>query len=175
MKNDGAKIDSFNITKNHSMVDISKTYTKEELNHYEKLCNMKIIESIPIFARGYEGASDDKILEGYNIDKEDVRIVCIGDFDVVPCGGTHLKNTNDLLFVKIVKFKHTKKGTRMWIKSGIDALIDIQKTYDIKNESMKLLSANEETLCDLIEEKIKENKKIKKELFMLQREINSCK
>ena len=171
-ENDGANIDSFNITKEHSMVDISKIYTKEELENYEIKCNLKIAEAIPIFARGYEESSDDKLLEGYNIDKDKVRIVCIGNFDVVPCGGTHLNNTKDLLIVKIVKFKTTKKGTRMWIKAGIDALKDIQKTYDLKNDLVQLTSSNEDNIFSFISEKLKDNKNLKKEINKLKGEIN---
>jgi alanyl-tRNA synthetase len=99
--------------------------------------NLKIIEEI--YPR-------DKVLEKYSglrgkIPKENpIRVIKIEDLDVICCGGTHLKNINDIGVIHIYEFKGGNEIKFYVGSNSIDSItrtnIDLLKL--IQRESVKL-------------------------------------
>jgi len=59
-----------------------------------------------------------------------MRIVSIEDFDIEACGGTHVKQTDEIELIKITRTKRIQDGVvRIEFVSG-DTAIDYVKQYD---------------------------------------------
>jgi len=66
-----------------------------------------------------------------------IRVVEIKDWDLAPCGGTHLRTTAEAGPIKVVGFERWKKGgTRVYATAGWEALEDYVK----KHEALKTLA-----------------------------------
>jgi len=55
-----------------------------------------------------------------------IRVVRMGEFDTVACGGTHVERTGAVGLLKIVRIERYKGGTRVGFKCGGRALADFQ-------------------------------------------------
>lgn len=61
-----------------------------------------------------------------------VRLVAIGDYDLVACGGTHLKSSAEALPIKVLGVEKVKGGlNRLTFRAGEEALAD----YALKHEA----------------------------------------
>jgi alanyl-tRNA synthetase len=60
-----------------------------------------------------------------------IRVVRMGEFDTVACGGTHVERTGAVGLLKIVRIERYKGGTRVGFKCGGRALTDFQSTLRI--------------------------------------------
>src|SRR5574344_1026469 len=73
--------------------------TKEEVKNIEKRMNELIEEDLPVT---FEYADRSTIPEGVKLDKlpddasETIRLVRIGDYDVCPCIGKHVRSTSQI-------------------------------------------------------------------------------
>lgn len=50
--------------------------------------------------------------------EEDVRVVCIGELDVSPCGGTHCASTSEVGVLRVLGSERYKGGTRVTFAAG---------------------------------------------------------
>lgn len=66
---------------------------------------------------------------------ENIRVVAIGDFEHVPCGGTHVARTSEIRLITILSAEHYKGLTRVTFAAG--------------ERARKLLEARSQTLADL--------------------------
>ena len=71
-----------------------------------------------------------------------IRVVEIGDWDLAPCGGTHLRSSAEAGPIKVLGFERWKKGgTRVYATAGWEALEDYaQKHAALKNLAQKFAS-----------------------------------
>src|SRR5690606_23799317 len=54
-----------------------------------------------------------------------VRLVAVGDYDLVACGGTHLRSSAEALPVKLLGLEKVRGGlTRVTFRAGAEALAD---------------------------------------------------
>lgn len=93
----------------------SKALSAEELAKVEQLVNEKIAESILVVTEemGIEDAKKKGAMalfgEKYGAT---VRVVSMGDFSMELCGGTHVRNTGDIGFFKIISESGVAAGVR---------------------------------------------------------------
>ena len=93
----------------------SQALTTEEIAKVEQIVNEKIAEAIVVATEemGIEDAKKKGAMalfgEKYG---ETVRVVSMGDFSVELCGGTHVKNTGDISFFKILSESGVSAGVR---------------------------------------------------------------
>lgn len=93
----------------------SQAMTEEEIACVESIVNEKIAENIAVVTE--EMSIDDAKNKGamalfgekYG---ETVRVVTMGDFSMELCGGTHVKNTGDIAFFKILSESGVSAGVR---------------------------------------------------------------
>ncbi len=89
--------------------------TEADLAKVEAIVNEKIFEEIPVTTVETDQATGKKMgAIALFSDKygDKVRVVSIGDFSIEFCGGTHVKNTNELGLFKIVSETGIGAGTR---------------------------------------------------------------
>src|SRR5690606_373040 len=71
-----------------------------------------------------------------------VRLVAVGDYDLVACGGTHLRNSAEALPVKLLGLEKVRGGlTRVTFRAGAEALADHAARHAVLAELSPLLSA----------------------------------
>lgn len=89
--------------------------TEEDLAKVEAIVNEKIFEEIPVTTTVTDQETGKKMgAIALFSDKygDKVRVVSVGDFSIEFCGGTHVKNTNELGLFKITSETGIGAGTR---------------------------------------------------------------
>ncbi len=93
----------------------SQAVTAEELAKVEQIVNAQIAANLPVVTEemSIEDAKKKGAMalfgEKYG---ESVRVVSMGDFSMELCGGTHVKNTGDIAFFKILSESGVAAGVR---------------------------------------------------------------
>lgn len=95
----------------YSRVDFHPiAFTDEMLQELENACNEKISKNYPVTITTMERSELEAKVDSVrsNLDLiprsvKNLRIVSISDFDMIPCAGTHVRNTSELGKLKITK------------------------------------------------------------------------
>ena len=82
--------------------------------------------------------------------KEHVRVVAIGDDEMVACGGTHPSTAGQIGLVKIVSLAPARGKLRVGFVAGERALRDYFNCFDVSHASAKQFSAGIDKLTDNI-------------------------
>ena len=77
---------------------------------------------------------------------EHVRIVAIGDDEMVACGGTHPSSAGQIGLVKIVSVAPARGKMRVTFLAGRRALLDYFKCHETVHTAAALISANADSL-----------------------------
>ncbi len=94
-----------------------------------------------------------------------LRVVSIEDIDSEGCGGTHLDNTIDIGFIKIIKVETLQEGIqRIIFSAGPAALRYVQSLYSIIRNQQNFMKVDEEKMVDYSRNMLDENINLKKEL-----------
>ena len=122
--------------------------TPEELRQIEADVNERIQRDVPIRC----WFPDDKELAGLPLRKkptvsEHVRIVAIGDDEMVACGGTHPRRAGELGLVKIVSVAPARGKMRVSFLAGQRALRDYDRCHDAVRAAAQLLSTTADGLA----------------------------
>ena len=102
---------------------------------------------------------------------EHVRIVAMGDFEMVACGGTHPSSTGQIGLIKIVDAAPARGKLRVSFVCGRRAYLDYRRNYNAAWAAANLLATNPEKLVSNIEGKLARLKEAEHELGRLRREM----
>ncbi len=131
----------------------------------EELANRVIWENRPVGTR-FVGSDElaalplrrQPVVEG------PVRIVEIADFDVNPCGGTHVAHTGEIGLVKIVRLDYRGNETRVEFLCGGRALRDYQAKNAMVNQLTAMLTVGHWELGQAVERLQAEAKRLRQEV-----------
>lgn len=101
---------------------------------------------------------------------EHVRIVAMGDFEMVACGGTHPSTTGQIGLVKIVSAAPARGKLRVSFVCGKRALADYRRNYNIAWAAANALTTHPDNLVKNIESLSARLKQAEYELNTLRRE-----
>lgn len=91
----------------------------------------------------------------------EMRVIRIGDYDSTACGGTHVKNSVEVLPIKITNFyRKTSKIWRIEFVAGDRAIRTLNRFLEDYWKSMKTVGRKEPPLNERIREKISEYEKM---------------
>lgn len=94
-----------------------------------------------------------------------IRLVAIGDYDVAACGGTHVKNTAEVLPIKILDRDRIKGDlTRITFRAGEEAFDDLAARTQATLELTRLLSTPLEDQVERVRRLLDEAVGLRKEL-----------
>ena len=150
--------------------------TDEQIKEVEKLVNAYILSSTEVtcFETEKEKASElgAMALFGEKYGKI-VRVVKMGNISTELCGGCHVNNTNEICMFKIISESSVSSGVRrIEALTGLEAieysLNNIKKVEEI-NQALKTKAKDDEEV-DKIEDLIRENKELRKEVKALKSE-----
>ena len=145
--------------------------SQEELKQVEVIVNEKIMAGLPVVCKNMpieearKTGAQALFGEKYG---DVVRVVNMGDFSVEFCGGTHVKNTGEIMALKIVSESGISAGVRR-----IEALTSkgLLKYYDKLEETLKeaaaLVKATPDHLAEKISHTLAENKSLHSEVESL--------
>ena len=118
-KKTGALITGNQIAEDKCRIDFDlENFDREQIGSFEKKTNELISEGIDVntkFLPREEAFQIPSVLKLKNVlppSVESIRIVEIGDYDAQACGGTHVKNTDEIGKIEITKAENKGKNNR---------------------------------------------------------------
>jgi len=164
---------------NRSRLDIShyRRLTLEEIHKIETLANQVVLRNIPMETSWMPRNEAEKLYgfrlyQGGAIPGKKIRVVKSGDWEVEACAGTHVKNTGEIGFIKIIHSERVQDGVeRLDYSVGIPALKATQENEQLLWKLSEILSAPLEKLDNTAEKLVKELKEANAERRKLIKEL----
>ena len=143
----GAEVSTIDVT----MPDGSTHLTEEQIHILEMDVNEQIHEDVPIkcWFPDEQELSELPLRKPPTV-KEHVRIVAIGNKEMVACGGTHPSTAGQIGMVKIVDARPAKGKMRLGFICGMRAFRDYQKRMIVSDRAAEMFSTKVENLPDAI-------------------------
>jgi alanyl-tRNA synthetase len=160
-----------------SRVDIShfRKIQEEDIEKIELVANETILKNIPIEKIWMDRGEAEKqygfrLYQGGVPVGKKIRVVRIGEFDVEACAGTHVRGTNELGLIKILKVERIQDGIeRIVFSAGMASVKHVQKHYSILKESSDVLRVFPEQLPKTVSRFFEEWKSQKKQIEKLRK------
>jgi alanyl-tRNA synthetase len=149
----------------------------DEMHKIERLANEAVIANIPVETMWLPRTEAERkygfrLYQGGAIPGKEIRIVKTRDWEVEACGGTHLKNTGEIGFIKILRTERIQDGVeRLVYSAGISALKAVQENERLAYEVAEILDAPLDKLAETAKRVVNEWKEAKKERERLLKEI----
>jgi alanyl-tRNA synthetase len=149
-----------------SRLDIShyRRLTSEEVDKIEVLANQAILRNMQVETAWMprneaENRYGFRLYQGGAVPGKEIRVVKTGDWDVEACAGTHLKNTGEIGFIKIIHSEKVQDGVERLVYSiGIPALKAVQKREQLLWKVSEILNAPLDKLDKTAEKLVNELK-----------------
>jgi len=162
-----------------SRLDIShyRRLKPEEVHMIETLANQAVLQNFSVETLWMPRSEAEtkygfRLYQGGAVPGKEIRVVKIGDWDVEACGGTHLKNTGEIGFIKIIHTERVQDGVERLVYSiGIPALKAVQQNEKLLWKLAEILNAPLEKLDKTAEKLVNELKEAKAEKRKLIKEI----
>ncbi|WEU40819.1 MAG: alanine--tRNA ligase [Candidatus Odinarchaeum yellowstonii] len=167
-------------TPSRSRLDIThyKSLTSEEVKAIEKLCNEIILENRKVKIKNLERDRAEKkygftIYQGGVVPGRILRIVEIEGWDAEACGGTHVKRTGEIAFLKIINTERIQDGVvRIEYLTGSAALEYIQQQDQELHKISTLLDVPVNQVYSAVEKFYNQTKELKKKVERIQKTIS---
>ena len=162
-----------------SRLDIShyRRLSLEEIQKIEVLANEAIQRNIPVDIEWMprneaESRYGFRLYQGGAVPGKEIRVVRAGNWDVEACAGTHLRNTGELGFIKVIHSERVQDGVeRLTYSVGIPAVKAVQENEKILLKVSETLTAPIEKLDQTAEKVVKELKEVNAEKRKLLKEL----
>lgn len=149
--------------------------TAEELQKVEEIVNEQIVAGLPVkvenmpIEEARKTGAQALFGEKYG---DVVRVVNMGDYSIEFCGGTHVKNTNEIMAFKILSESGVAAGVRRIEALTSKGLIRYYDNLEKKlNEAAKVLKAIPDNLAEKIAHLTAENKALHSEVESLKSKL----
>lgn len=149
--------------------------TTEELQKVEEIVNEQIVAGLPVkvenmpIEEARKTGAQALFGEKYG---DVVRVVNMGDYSIEFCGGTHVKNTNEIMAFKILSESGVAAGVRRIEALTSKGLIRYYDNLEKKlNEAAKVLKATPDNLAEKIAHLTAENKALHSEVESLKSKL----
>ena len=162
-----------------SRLDIShyRRLTLEETHKIERLANRAVTEGFTVECEWMprneaEAEYGFRLYQGGAVPGKEIRVVSVDDWEVEACAGTHVKNTSELGYLKILHTERVQDGReRITYTTGSYAVRAAQENENLIVKLAEVLNAPVEKLVPTAERTIEESKNAKKEKERLIKEL----
>ncbi|MBV9609963.1 MAG: alanyl-tRNA editing protein [Acidobacteria bacterium] len=86
-----------------------------------------------------------------DVEREELRLIDIRDFDLTACGGTHVRSTGQIGPILLRKIENVKQAVRVEFVCGARALATAQRDFDALTQAAAVFSAHIWQLPELAE------------------------
>ena len=154
-----------------SRIDVThfRKPSDSELRQIEKKCLEYITQGRAIAVRSMEWNKaitkyGFRLFEGGVPDGNTIRVVEIDGVDAEGCGGTHLRNTSEIGFLKILKVETVQEGIQRFTFAAGEAALDyVQEIYSNEQFIEGELTTAPEKVVGSVSKLVQENLELKKE------------
>jgi alanyl-tRNA synthetase len=162
-----------------SRLDIShyRRLTLEETQKIERLANRALTAGFKVECEWLprneaEAEYGFRLYQGGAVPGKEIRVVSVDDWEVEACAGTHVKNTSELGYLKILHTERVQDGReRLIYTTGAYAVKASQENENLIAKLAEVLNAPVEKLVPTAERTIEEWKNAKKEKERLIKEL----
>ncbi len=165
---------SSHLGENISTIDVNlQALNEQQIREVEELAHQVIFEDRRVKAYFIDPKKiDEKRIRKMPFNKDNIRLVEIEDFDLDPCGGTHVSSTGQVGLIKINRWEKIRGYLRCEFYAGWRAIRDYQKKWAIGLQLSNLLSTGEEDFVTSIKKIQNENRfLIKKKKILTEQNI----
>ena len=151
--------------------------TPDEVHRIETLANEAVLANMTVETTWLprneaEARYGFRLYQGGAVPGKEIRVVKTGNWDVEACAGTHLKNTGEIGYVKILYTERVQDGVeRLVYAVGIQAVKAVQKQETLLQKVAEILNAPLEKLDKTAERTVKELKEANTEKKRLLKEL----
>ena len=131
---------------------------EEEIQKIEDVANDIVMKNLPVTItnlprRMAEEKYGFRIFQGGVVPSRTLRIVNIADWDVQACGGTHVRTTGEVGFIKIVRTERMQDGVeRLDFVAGYPAVEYVQEMDSTIGKASSVLNTQRENVVKVLEE-----------------------
>ena len=162
----------FHIGKDFITMDFPVDISENDLRNIEKMANQAVYKNIKIEEKIYSSEEAKDIEYRSKIElHEDIRIVKIEGYDICACCGVHVSRTGEIGIIKLLKVEKYKNGVRIYMLAGYKAVEDYTIKYEQVNKISVLLSLKPNEVYSGVENQLKEQEELKKEISSLKNKI----
>ena len=149
----------FHLGEAYTTIDLDRgDVTPEEVARAEELANQVIEDNVPVRARFVDEAELQRLsLRRPPKVSGPIRLVEIGNFDVVPCGGTHVARTGELGLLAVTRTERYKGGLRVTFLAGRRARADYARRRHLLSRIGEVLTCGEQDMVARIERLLAEH------------------
>lgn len=161
---------SFSMGEEHSSIEIDLAGVEQQrISLWEDECAKLILAALPVKVSLHEDISLIPLRKPPKVSGT-VRVVEIEGYDLSACGGTHVRNTRELMVVKILKTDRVRSRIRLYFTVGLRALRDYRWKNSLLNDLQRLMGTPQEELLREAEKQKAEREMMGKELKQLHKE-----
>src|SRR5690348_9884779 len=122
----------------------TKAATAEQVEQAEDLANQVVMEDRPVEIRfvSLEEARGLGLRKLPPVEREQLRLIDIHDFDLTACGGTHVRSTGQIGAILARKVEKVRQGVRVEFVCGGRALAASRRDLAALNAAASVLSAH---------------------------------
>jgi len=134
---------SFHMGVDYCSIDLdTKALASGQVEAAERLANEIILENRPVEVRyvSQEEARSVGLRKVPAVDKSELRLIAIHDFDLSACGGTHVRNTGQIGCILLRKTEKVRQGVRLEFVCGQRAVATGRRDYMTLAEAAALYS-----------------------------------
>jgi alanyl-tRNA synthetase len=136
---------SFHMGDDYCSIDLeAKALSAQQLEAAERLANEVVLEDRAVDIRfvSLEEARQLGLRKLPMLEKDELRLIDIREFDLTACGGTHVRSTGQIGCILLRKTERVRQGIRVEFVCGQRAVRTARHDYTVLSESASLYSAH---------------------------------
>ncbi|HVO81220.1 MAG TPA: DHHA1 domain-containing protein [Terriglobales bacterium] len=136
---------SFHMGAEYCSIDLdTKSLSPQQVEAAEVLANDVVMENRPVVVRfvTQDEARDLGVRKLPPMERDQLRLIEISDFDLTACGGTHVSGTGQIGCILLRKTERVKQGWRVEFVCGKRAVSTARDDYATLTETAGLLSSH---------------------------------
>ena len=136
---------SFHMGADYCSIDLdTKSLSSDQVQAAEALANDVVMENRPVAIRfvTQEEARNLGLRKLPPMEKDQLRLIDIHDFDLTACGGTHVSGTGQIGCILLRKTEKVKQGWRVEFVCGKRAVATARRDYATLTEAASLSSSH---------------------------------
>ena len=165
---------SFHMANDYCSIDLdTPTLTKEQIESAERLANEIILENRAVDIRFV--TRDEAAKLGLRklppMERDELRLIDIRDFDLTACGGTHVSQTGQIASILLRKVEKVRQGWRVEFVAGQRAVATARRDFTTLTETATLYSAHIYDLPQQARKSLDEIRSLRKQREQSQEEL----